>query len=99
MKMCELSPLEIEKWYAVAVGEIGIPPHDFYDMTEDELEWAYTGYKQRQQDLTNLFLLAFGRAQTEHKNELFKFIEDKGYDIGSLKDRQTTFKNLGIEEE
>ena len=38
--MRELSPLEQEKWYAVAVGEIGIPPTDFYEMTEDELKIA-----------------------------------------------------------
>lgn len=97
--MRELSPLEIEKWYAVAVGEIGIPPSDFYDMTEDEMAWAYNGYKQRQQDLINMILLAIGRAQTSHRNELFKFIEDKGYDIGSLENRQQTFAVLNINEE
>lgn len=99
MKMCELSPLEIQKWYAVAVGEIGIPPTDFYNMTEEELEWAYTGYKQRQQDMVNLILLAIGRANTEHRNELFSFVENKGYDIGSLKDRNETFIALGIKED
>ena len=96
--MRELSPLEQEKWYAVAVGEIGIPPTDFYDMTKDELYWAYMGYKQRQQDLINMILLAIGRAQTSHRNELFEFIEDKGYDIGSLENRQQTFTALNINE-
>ena len=99
MKMCDLSPLEIEKWYAVAVGEIGIPPTDFYGMTEDEIKWAYSGYKQRQQDMANLILLAVGRARTEHRNELFAFTENKNYEIGSLKDRENTFIALGIKEE
>ena len=47
MKMRDLSQLEIEKWYAVAVGEIGISPIDFYEMTTDEMKWAYKGYRQR----------------------------------------------------
>ena len=97
--MRELSPLEIEKWYAVAVGEIGIPPTDFYDMTEDEINWAYEGYKKRQEDLVNLILLAVVRSQTNYKYQLFNFIEKKGYDIGNLKDRAQTFLTLGIKEE
>lgn len=99
MKMRELSPLEISKWYAMAVGEIGIPPTEFYEMTEEEMKWAYQGYKQRQQDLANIFLLAICRAHTEHRNELFEFINNEGYEIGSLKDRQKTFTALGLKEE
>ena len=99
MKMCELSPLEIEKWYAVAVGEIGIPPSDFYEMTEDELRWAYDGYKQRQEDLANMLLLVLIRAQSENGNQPFQFVEDKGYDVSSIEDRRKTFITLGIEEE
>ena len=99
MKMCELSKLEQEKWYAIAVGEIGIPPTDFYEMTEEEMKWAYFGYKQRQQDMANIILLAIGRAKTEHRNELFQFIENKNYEIGNLKDRENTFITLGIKEE
>lgn len=99
MKITDLSPLEIGEWYAIAVGEIGIPPTDFYTMTVEELEWAYQGYKQRQQDLANLILLAVGRAQTAHRDELFEFVENKGYDIGSLDERQKTFIALGIKEE
>lgn len=97
--MRELSPLEQEKWYAVAVGEIGIPPTDFYEMTEDELQWAYNGYKQRQEDLANMLLLVLIRAQSEDGNKPFQFVEDKGYDIHNLKDRQKTFITLGIKEE
>lgn len=46
-----------------------------------------------------MILLALNRSRTEHKNELFSFVEDKGYDIGSLEDRQNTFITLGIKEE
>ena len=97
MKMCELSPLEIEKWYAVAVGEIGIAPIDFYDMTEEELLWAYKGHRQNQEDLANIILLAIKRSQSPYKDELFKFIDDS-YAIGSLKERNETFISLGIKE-
>ena len=38
---------EESRWYAIAVGEIGIPPSDFYEMTTDEMLWAHRGYKQR----------------------------------------------------
>lgn len=96
MKISELSPLEIGKWYAVAVGEIGISPADFYKMTEEELAWAYEGYKQRQEDLANILLLAINRANSSTKDELFDFVEKKGYDIGTLEDRYTTFQALGI---
>lgn len=96
--MRDLSPLEIEKWYAIAVGEIGIPPSEFYEMTEEEIGWAYTGCKQRQENIANIILLAIGRALSSHKNELFEFVEHKGYDIGSLEDRQQTFINLNIKE-
>ena len=91
----ELSSLEVAKWYAVAVGEIGIPPSDFKQMTLEELEWAYAGYKQRQQDLANIILLAAHRK----KDKLFQFVEDKGYDIGNFEDRQQTFIALRIKEE
>lgn len=98
MKMRDLSALEIERWYAVAVGEVGIPPKDFYDMTEDELMWAYEGYKQRQQDLGNLMLLAIKKAQSSEHSP-FHFMADKGYVVGSLDDRKQTFITLGIKEE
>lgn len=98
-QITDLSSLEIAKWYAVAVGEIGIPPSDFKQMTIEELKWAYAGYKQRQQNLANIILLALNRSQTAHRNELFEFVQDKGYDIGNLEDRAKTFATLGIKEE
>ena len=97
--MRELSQLEQEKWYAVAVGEIGIPPTDFYEMTEDELDWAYEGYMKRIEDIANSFLLALNRSNTDNKNKLFVFGEEKGYDIGSMSERRATFKNLNIKED
>lgn len=97
--MRDLSPLEIEKWYAVAVGEIGIPPSEFYEMTEDELDLAYEGYMKRVEALANAFLLALNRSKTDNKNKLFVFSENKGYDIGNINERQATFKHLGIKED
>lgn len=98
MKMRELPQLQQQKWYAVAVGEIGIPPSEFYEMTEDELLWAYQGHRKQQEDMANIILLALIRFNTENKNKPFQFI-DVGYDIGSLEDRKNTFTILGIKEE
>ena len=98
-RIVDLTPLEVSRWYSAIVGEVGISPTDFYNMTEDEAKWAYEGYRQRQQDLANLILLAVNRANGAHKNDLFKFVEDKGYSIGKLEDRQRTFTILGIEED
>lgn len=99
MKMCELSKLEQEKWYAIAVGEIGIPPTEFYNLTTEEMRLAYKGYKQRQEDLGNIILLALNKSRTENKNDLFSFVEKSGYDIGNLDNRHKTFATLGIKEE
>ena len=98
MKMRDLSPLEQEKWYAVAVGEIGIPPTDFYEMTDAEMLYAYRGYKKRQENLANIFLLAILRSNSPDGATPFKFLDD-GYDIGSLEDREKTFTILNLKED
>lgn len=86
----------IEKWYAVAVGEIGIPPHDFYTMTVKDLELAYKGYQQRLEDQANLLLLALVRSQSDNKYELFKLTENLGYEIGNLQERESVFNKLNL---
>jgi len=64
MKITELSQLEINEWYAKAVGEIGISPNDFFNMTVEELEIAYQGYLQRLENFANIVLLALNKFQT-----------------------------------
>jgi len=50
--------------------------------------------------MANLLLLTLNRSRSEaHRNELFQFVEDKGYDIGNLEERHNTFITLGIKEE
>lgn len=92
----ERPQVEIDKWYAIAIGEIGIPPIDFYTMTVEELELAYKGYQQRLEDQTNLFLLALIRSKSDNKYELFHITEDLGYNIGSLEERQQVFQKLNL---
>ena len=92
----EYPKVEIDKWYAIAVGEIGIPPIDFYSMTLEELELAYKGYQQRLEDQTNLFLLALIRSQSDNKYELFHIAEDLGYNVGSLNEREQVFQKLNL---
>ena len=69
MKMCELSKLEQEKWYAIAVGEIGIPPTEFYNLTTEEMRLAYKGYKQRQEDLLSVFTVNWDLKKSDEKKE------------------------------
>ena len=49
-----LSILEIQELYRKAVGEVGIAPSDLYNMTPEEIEWAYEGYLRRKETEANL---------------------------------------------
>lgn len=75
---------EIQELYTKAVGEVGIAPNDFYQMTPDEIEWAYEGYLRRKETEANLMKIAF-LSDTE---DLIRLTEDKGYTIGNLTERQ-----------
>lgn len=92
----EYPKVEIEKWYAIAIGEIGIPPTDFYTMTLEELELAYKGYAQRLEDQTNLLLLALIRSRSNNKYELIHITENLGYGVGSLQEREQVFQKLNL---
>lgn len=92
----EYPRVEVEKWYAIAVGEIGIPPSDFYTMTLNDLELAYKGYKQRLEDQTNLLLIALVRSRSDNKYELIHIGEDLGYVVGSLNEREQVFQKLNL---
>ena len=46
-----------------------------------------------------MILLAINKSRTDSKNDLFNFVKNEGYDIGSLENRHKTFIALGIKEE
>lgn len=83
-----LSILEIQELYRKAVGEVGIAPSDFYNMTPEEIEWAYEGYLRRKETEANLFKIAL----LSNDKELIRLTEDKGYEIGNLMEREEVLK-------
>lgn len=88
----------ITELYAKAVGEMGIQPSDFWAMSEKEIEWAYEGFVGDKEAQVNLMVMALDWSKKNNPN-LIRFTEDKGYQVGSIEDRELTLKTLGIEEE
>lgn len=91
------TPLEIEELYSKIVGEMGIAPSDFDLMTLSDIDLAYDGYIKRIEVLANIYLLAL---QMKNQNKAsIRLREDKGYEIGSLIEREKVLQELGIKEE
>lgn len=88
----------IEEWYKKGIGEIGLSLSDFYCLTPYELDLAYEGYLRRMELQANLTQLSILRA---HSSEIkpIKIIQERDYSLGSLEEREKTFKLLGIKEE
>lgn len=73
---------------------MGIAPTDFFQMTPEEIEWAYEGYLRRKETEANLMKIAF-MSQDE---ELIRLTEDKGYTIGSSLEREQALEMFKREE-
>lgn len=91
-----LSLNEIGELYTKAVGEVGIAPADFYNMTVEEIDLAYEGYLRRKETEANLVKIAI---LTRADKDLIRLTEDKGYQVGSLTERARVFKTLDIQDE
>lgn len=85
----------ISELYKKSVGEMGISPTDFFNMTEDEVENAYIGYLRRQELTANLTLLALKKAAVNDDDPI-KITEEKDYEIGSVKEHDQTFRNFNV---
>lgn len=88
----------IEEWYKKGIGEIGLSLSTFYSLTPYELDLAYEGYMRRmelQANLTQLSMLNANNGTTKP----IKIVQDKGYSLGSLKEREQVFKALHLKEE
>lgn len=90
-----LSLFEVEELFTKAVGEIGITPPDFYNMTPYEIDLAYEGYLRRKETEANLTKMAI---MTSQNDELIRITEDKGYSVGNKAEREEVFKLLNIED-
>lgn len=67
-------------------------------MTEDEIDLAYQGYLRRIETQANLTMIAIKNA-LQGQTKLIRLTEDSGYIVGSIKEREDTFKLLNINEE
>ncbi len=90
-----LSLYEVAELYTKAVGEIGITPADFYNMTPHEIDLAYEGYLRRKETEANLTKMAI---MTSQNDELIRITEDKGYSVGNKAEREEVFRLLNIED-
>ena len=88
----------IEEWYKKGIGELGLSLSTFYCLTPYELDLAYEGYLRRQELQANLIKLAVFQAQQGQAN-LIKIIPEKECSLGSLAEREATFRLLNIQEE
>lgn len=86
---------KVKELYSWAVGEIGISPADAWAMTEEEIDLAYEGYAHRQELTANLMLLVLKKAKHNAWDNI-ELVEDKGYRVGTDKERLEVFANLGI---
>ena len=86
---------KIEDLFQSAVGEIGLNPSEVWSMTKEEIDSAYIGYIYRQQLSANLILASLRKTKINSWSEI-KLLPDKGYVIGTDKERQRVFSKLGI---
>lgn len=91
----EQAPFSLQGLYSQAVGEMGIAPSQFWQMTAEEVELAYEGYLRRQELTANLTKLAFIEALGGNTTPI-SLIEDRGYTYGSIQEYNNTFKQLGV---
>ena len=74
----------IHDLYSKAVGDIGLDPKTFWDMTLDELELAYKGYLTRLEILLNGFRLA----QLAPEEDINLYPRD--FSVGTVEQQQYT---------
>lgn len=85
---------QIEELYKKAVGELGIAPHIFYDMTPHEIALIYQGYIDKKMLEANLQMIANRKAKEEHPTLIS--IDSGGVQLSTIAERNKTFKSLGI---
>lgn len=88
-------PFSLSGLYSQAVGEMGITPSQFWQMTAEEVELAYEGYLRRQELTANLTKLAFIEALGGNTTPI-SLVGNTGYTIGDSQERAETFRQLGV---
>lgn len=91
-----VSPYELAEAYSKC-GEIGISPSEFFLLTPEEADELYEGFLRRKELEGNIALIAINQSKN-NPSELIEFFEQKDYEVGSIEEREHTFKTLGINE-
>lgn len=81
--------------YSQIVGELGISPAIFFQMSLEECELAYQGYLRRQALTANLNKLAYMQALAGNYDEI-NILPTLEYNDGDIKEREQTFAVLGM---
>lgn len=84
--------------YSRAVGEIGIDPAIFFQMSPDEIELAYKGYLRRKELEANLNKLAMAEALAGNHDKI-QIVEPEEYTSGTQLEREQTFQKLGRDDD
>lgn len=90
---------KMDELYSILVGEIGVPPTEFYQMTPHEAELAYHGFLKRKELQANLNLISICEALQSDQVSPIVLLQDLGYRKSSLEERERTFKKLNLEDD
>ena len=80
---------QVEDLYMLAVGQVGIDPHLFFDLSPHEIVLIYKGYLKDKELNTNLNMIS--RSRTNKFN-----IYSEEYQPSTMAKRIETFSSLGI---
>lgn len=86
---------KLERLYSILVGEVGVLPSEFYQMTPHEADLAYEGFLKRKELEANCMMLAIREALKSQASPIV-LLDDLGYHKSSLEEREKTFNNLKI---
>lgn len=87
--------LSIEELYRKAVGEMGIAPQIFYEMSPREINIAYQGYLDKKELEANCMLIALRKFQ-DNKATLISLLDKEGWEESTIEKRNEVFDALGI---
>lgn len=82
--------------YSLAVGEMGIAPSEFKNMTEEEVTLAYAGFLKNKANEANLLLLILKKYKENDFSEISFLNEQSGVQTSTREEREETFRELNI---
>lgn len=86
---------QTEELFPIFVGEVGMSPRDFFELTLSETYAVYQGYMRRQENQVNTTLLAL-RLNLDSNAEAFSLDNELGFKQSTLKEREKTLQDLNL---